>query len=95
MALPVVHLPPLVAEVINPLQVKRRLVRVKRVHDRRAKVLAVRVRAVKALVDLVVGPAVGSTSTTCLSGCRLFQSRMLRSATLSSSPVRRVSIRRD
>jgi len=57
---------------------------------RRAKVQAVRVRAV--LVDRVVVRVVGSTSTTCLSGCRLFQSRMLRSATLSSFPVRRVSI---
>ena len=35
----------------------------------------------------------GSTSTTCSRDCRLFQLPMLRSATLSSFPVRRVWIR--
>ena len=52
-----------------------------------------RVQVVPAVVDRRSRPVADSISTTCSKDCQLFRSRMLRLATLSSFPVRRVWIR--
>ena len=82
--------PVVLRAVVKLRRVKLHKAEVKRQHDRRDLV----VRAVApAVVPEVRVVAAASTSTTCSSDCLRFRWPMLRSATPSSFPVRRASIR--